>query len=115
MRFQKIPKNELRLQSVPSAVSNDLKNISGNIGISLTALLKKHLREIIDQYPDEMKLPPAIEETKEIRIRGLSPKMVEQFYNISANSGAELVSLLNIKLKEITNSYPENKKRKLNY
>ncbi len=115
MKFQKIEKDEIRLRSVPIVNAIDLKNICGNIGISLSSHLKKQFREIADKYPDAMKLPPQNNTIKEIRVRGVSPKLIDQLHNIAANSGAELVSFLNIKLKELADTSPERLKRRLDY
>ncbi len=112
MKFQKLEKDEIRLVSVPIAIAIDVKNISGNIGISLTAHLKKKFREIADTYPDAMKEKPS-GITKEVRIRGISPKLIDQLHNIAANHGAELNSFLNIKLKEMNDAQPERLKRNI--
>ncbi len=115
IKFEKLENDQIRLQAVPIANAIDLKNICGNIGISLSSHLKKQFREIADKYPDAMKLPPKDNTIKEIRIRGVSPKLIDQLHNIAANSGAELVSFLNIKLKELADTQPDRMKRKLDY
>lgn len=51
-------RNEIRITNVPLDVKNDLENIAGNIGISLSAMLKPKLREIRDGYSDKMKKKP---------------------------------------------------------
>lgn len=50
--------NEIRITNVPSDIKNDLENIAGNMGISLSAMLKPKLREIRDSYSDKMKKKP---------------------------------------------------------
>lgn len=51
-------KSEIRLRGVSHQVSMDIKNISANLGISVTNLLKPKLREIADSYPPNLKRPP---------------------------------------------------------
>ena len=50
--------NEIRITNVPLDVKNDLENIAGNIGVTLSAMLKPKLREIRDSYSDKMKKKP---------------------------------------------------------
>jgi hypothetical protein len=47
----------------------------------------------------------------EIRIRGVSKKVVEELLNISKNSGVPLSDLLKPKLREIADSFPDSMKR----
>lgn len=49
---------ELRLRGVPNKLQSDLKNISANLGTSISDLTKPKLWELANSYPDEMKKPP---------------------------------------------------------
>lgn len=49
---------EVRLRGVSPQLLEALVNISKNLGVSLTDMLKPKLREIADSYPDKLKQPP---------------------------------------------------------
>lgn len=115
MKFKKIRKDEICLRSLPVFYFTELKNTAGNIGITLNSHLKKQIREIANTYPDKMKQKPDNEKLKQFRIQGISPILVEQLHNIAINSGAELNSFLNIKLKELNDCQPDRMKIKLDY
>ena len=44
--------DEIRIRFVPADVVESLKNISGKMGITLTAFLKKELRDVVNKYPE---------------------------------------------------------------
>lgn len=50
--------SEIRIVGVSPSLHDDLRNISRNLGITTTALLKPKLREIADSYEAHMKQPP---------------------------------------------------------
>jgi hypothetical protein len=45
----------IKIKGVPKNIKEDLTNISKNLGISLTSMLKPKLREIANSYPPELK------------------------------------------------------------
>ena len=47
---------EVRMRGVSKKLVNELVNISKNIGIDLSDMLKPKLREIVDSYPDHFKV-----------------------------------------------------------
>lgn len=49
----------------------------------------------------------------EIRVRGVSPKLVTELNNIANNIGISLTQMLKPKLREISDSYPEKMKEPL--
>lgn len=48
-------KREIRVTGVPDKISDQLKAIAHNSGITLSQLLRPKLREIADEYPENMK------------------------------------------------------------
>lgn len=48
---------EIRIRGVGKPVHEDLINISKNVGVNLSDLLKPHLQKIADSYPDKYKRP----------------------------------------------------------
>lgn len=58
MALKKRNTNEIRCRGISPILEEQLNNIAGNLGITLTQFLKPKLREIADSYPDKMKSPP---------------------------------------------------------
>lgn len=46
---------DIKVKNVPNQVHQDLTNISKNLGISVTALIKPKLKELTDSYSADMK------------------------------------------------------------
>lgn len=113
--FKKQRKDEIRLKSLPASTAELTKIICGNLGISISSHLKKYFREIADQYPEEMKKPRDKRALKEVRIRGISEKLLKELYNIADNSGADLIPFLNTKLTDLIIKQPERMKKKLDF
>lgn len=44
---------DLKISAVPKLYTNDLEAIAENIGISVSALVKPHIKGIIESYPPE--------------------------------------------------------------
>jgi len=58
MKVDKSPvdkKRTITIKSVPEHLENDIKVIAENLGVTTSAFLKPHLKNIADQYPDHMK------------------------------------------------------------
>jgi len=51
-------KPEIRITQVEERIYQTLRNIADNKGISLSALMKHHLDEIIEHYPERLKEKP---------------------------------------------------------
>jgi hypothetical protein len=49
---------ELRITGVPEEILEQLHNIAKNEGNNLSAILKPHLRKIVESYSDRMRRPP---------------------------------------------------------
>lgn len=49
----------------------------------------------------------------EVRIRGVSPKLIEELNNIADNVGTTLSAILKPKLREIANGFPEKMREPL--
>jgi hypothetical protein len=49
---------ELRITGVPEEILDQLHNIAKNEGNNLSAILKPHLRKIVESYPERMRRPP---------------------------------------------------------
>lgn len=43
--------NEVRIKNIPDRTVQELKNIAAHLGITVSAMLKPKLREIIESYP----------------------------------------------------------------
>jgi hypothetical protein len=50
----------------------------------------------------------------EVRIRGVSKRLIEELNNIAENTGVPLSQILKQKLREIADSYPDKMKRSIN-
>lgn len=48
--------NEIRIYGVSKQLKEDLQAIAKNTGVTLAGLLKPKIREIIDAYPERMKI-----------------------------------------------------------
>jgi predicted DNA-binding protein len=48
--------DELRLRRISPTLKKDLKNIAKNTGITMASFIKSKLREIVDSYPEQMKI-----------------------------------------------------------
>jgi hypothetical protein len=48
--------DELRLRGISGKLKEELVNIAENEGINLSALLRPKLRQIVDSYPQQMKI-----------------------------------------------------------
>jgi hypothetical protein len=51
---------EIRIRGTEK-LANDLGNIAGNLGVSLADFLRPKLRDIANQYPEDMRNNPPIE------------------------------------------------------
>lgn len=49
---------EIRIQNVSENMIQKLDNISKNLGVPMTSLIKTELRVIIDKYPEHWKQKP---------------------------------------------------------
>lgn len=49
--------DEIRIRGVAPSMKQDINNIAGNLGITVTDFLKPKLREIVDQAPEHLKRP----------------------------------------------------------
>jgi hypothetical protein len=52
---------ELRIYGVANIIYDQISNIAANSGVGMSALLKPHLRKIIDSYPEHMRRTPPID------------------------------------------------------
>ena len=50
-------RNDFVITQLPDELRNDLKNIAANNGIPLSTMLKPHLRDIRDSYPEHLRKP----------------------------------------------------------
>lgn len=105
--MDKIDLNHERIVGVKITLNKELNNIAKNLGITKAALLKKKLRLIIDEYPEELKQTPPVVELKECRITGISPKTKLELKNIAGNLGIDKASFLKLQLFEIAKSFPK--------
>jgi len=48
---------EVRIYGVSVGTADALLNLSNNLGITVTQLMKPKLREVLDSYPDHLKQP----------------------------------------------------------
>lgn len=53
-----IDKPEIRIKFVNKELHTDLHNISKNLGITMTQMLKPHLYKIRESYPIELRRKP---------------------------------------------------------
>lgn len=58
MAKKKNYQNEIRLRGVSEKLIEDLSNISKNLGITISQMLKPKIREIVESYPEKMKQKP---------------------------------------------------------
>lgn len=106
--------SEETLRRVSSKISDDLTNIASHLGITKNALIKKHLHECLNMYPEKYKNPttdPKASETMtRIAIRGLSQKTKGEIKNIATNIGLSKPNFLKYVLFQIREKYPEEKR-----
>jgi len=50
--------NELRVRHFPKDLKADLRNISANLGVSLSNFVKVKLRDVANNFPPEKRTPP---------------------------------------------------------
>lgn len=48
--------SEVRIKGVSKVMSKQLGNIAKNLGVGISAILKPKIREIVDSYPDNLKV-----------------------------------------------------------
>lgn len=49
---------EIRITGIKPKLTEDLSNISKNMGVKITSLLKPIIQEYVNQQPAHLKLPP---------------------------------------------------------
>jgi hypothetical protein len=49
---------ELRITNVPTRLREELENVVGNLGTTVSGFLKPKIRDILESYSPDMKLPP---------------------------------------------------------
>ena len=47
----------IKINGVPKALKENLRNIAKNLGINMGDLIKPELRKLADSYPENMKRP----------------------------------------------------------
>lgn len=52
---------ELRIKGVSTKTKEEVMNIAGHLGITMSAFLKPKLKEIINTYPEKMREPQSLE------------------------------------------------------
>lgn len=99
--------SELIISNVPEILLAPINNVADNMGITMNEFLKPHIRKIIDSYPEYLKKEPSNKKCKECRIRGISPNLVKQLYNIADNLKVSHSQILKVGLNDIKDSYSE--------
>ncbi len=107
--------DDIRLRALPPQLKTDLDNISDNLGISLTQMLKPILREVSDSFPVHLKKPPLIKikARNEILIRGVSNNLITELDNISGNLGITITQIMIPKLQAFVDKQPPRMKQPL--
>lgn len=104
---KKIKENQpLLINDWPQEVVQPLNNIAKHLGITMTEFLKPHIRKIIDKYP-EYKTKKSKKECARLVVTNVTPKLVEELFNVSDNLGVGYSSLLKVELSNIKDQYPK--------
>lgn len=48
---------EIRCQGIPENTADELKNVADNIGLTISQLMKPHIKAIVDSYSHELRQP----------------------------------------------------------
>lgn len=56
-KTEKVKEYRIQIRYYNAGIYDHLKNIAKNTGITLSSLIKTHLRSIVDSYPEHMKKP----------------------------------------------------------
>jgi len=97
---------EIRIKGVPLDTFAKIEASGKDRGEFMCDLLRPRLRKLIESYPAELKIPAKEQETKEIRIPGVSKNLDNQLQTIADNLGVSATQLLRIGLKEIADNLP---------
>lgn len=105
--------NDLYVYGVPKHIRVALFNISKNKGTSLSLMMRQRCREIVNDFPDELKEPYSHDNKREkyIRISSIHHDVKEKLSNISKNIGIDVSDFLKFAMYEFVNSFPDYMKQ----
>jgi len=110
------PKPDLRIVNVSPLLSESIKNIAANKGVTQTLLLRKMMREIVDSYSSEYTGPPPktrdtqIKKQTELRMTFIPDDVLEKLNNIGGNMWVSVNALLKMEVQKMVDKYPEHMK-----
>lgn len=99
--------NHLEIRNIPRETLEPLNNIAKHLGVTMTEFLKPHMRKIIDKYP-EYKNSKSNKQCARVVLTNVTPKLVEELFNVSDNLGVGYSSFLKVELKSIKDQYPDH-------
>lgn len=111
--------NEFRIRQIPKPIQTALANIARNsMQLKKNDFMKIKISEIVNSYPDHMKVSAPKKEKKnkrdfpEMCLCGVPKKVQDALINIADNSsGLDVNSFLLVKIYEIINSYPADMRK----
>lgn len=117
MRKRKCEPCDLAITRVREGMRQDIDNIGARKGITISAWLRKELRDVADSFPSDMKVsvacdPPAASRF-DIRIQHMRPETMRELQNIADNIGVDVSSLVKIELAKRIRNMPAWMKEKM--
>lgn len=106
--------DKAQIRNVNGKISDELQNIASHLGITRTALVKKHIQTVLLKYPEKFKDPitdlRSYKKCSNFQIGGLSKKTETDIENIATNIGLKKNDFIKIILFEIREMYPDHKR-----
>lgn len=97
---------EIRIKGVPIETFKKIEACGKFRGEFICDLLRPRLRKAIESFSEDLKSPAKEDETKEIRVPGVSKELTDQLETIADNLGVSPTQLLRIELKKIADNLP---------
>jgi len=89
----------------------ELHNISENKGIPFPLFMRQTLNQVVERFPEHLKIKNENEETKNVVVSEISQKTFNELINICSNLNCSMSDLLKIETKKIADMQPANLKQ----
>jgi len=96
----------IRIRDINKEINETLSMAAKNKGQTRAGFLRPVIREIVESYPDDLKIKKEIE-TCELHIAGIPPGVLKDLKIIAENLGVSETQLLKIKFFELSNQLPD--------
>jgi len=102
----------IHMKNIPAELLELLDIISENQYEKRAHMIRKFLRVITEQYPNEMKTEPVNNDRKRLLLNHVNPKVKKELENIAAHLGVGMTDLIKMDLKRMIDQLPDNLKIK---